>query len=255
MSILLSRKLSIQIGIVVLAIAGSCAASLALDERSMALPFSLAVAIAACAGRRRMGLVATILGALSIQWLSHGKDILGTSVFLLVGFLISLAIDRLARELEIARMGQDQVRGNEEKLRLLVDSVGDYALCLLDADGRVANWNSGAERLLGYPPDDIVGRHVCCLYADAAVEAGEPIQELELAQAVGRCERRDWKLRRDGTRLRTHMVLTAIHDGHGQLRGYAIVMRELIVAPSPRSLTGLLDEHRHGLELALTNRT
>jgi PAS domain S-box-containing protein len=149
----------------------------------------------------------------------------------------------------------DRVRGNEEKLRLLVDSVHDYALCLLDCDGRIASWNSGAERLLGYGRDDILGRHVCCLYTDAAVAAGEPTQELELAQATGRCERRDWHLRRNGARLRLHIILTAIHDTRGQLRGYAVVMRELIPAEAPHSLTGLLDEHRRGLELALLDRT
>jgi PAS domain S-box-containing protein len=161
----------------------------------------------------------------------------------------------LIKKMSGLQLELNQIRGSEEKLRLLVDSVQDYALCLLDADGHVADWNSGAQRLLGYRRDDIIGRHICCVYTDAATQAGEPIAELELAQAVGRCERHDWQMRRDGTRLRAHMILTAIHDGGGQLRGYAVVLRELATAPTARSLTGLTDEHRRGLELAITNPT
>jgi PAS domain-containing protein len=68
------------------------------------------------------------------------------------------------------RLELDQLRASEEKLRLLVDAVLDYTLCLLDADGRVMSWNPGGERMFGYRRDDIIGRHICCLYTDAAME-------------------------------------------------------------------------------------
>jgi PAS domain S-box-containing protein len=263
MSIVLSRSLPAQLGIAFLAVAAASATALALDERSLVLPFAFAVVIAACVGRRRLGIFTTLLSAISIALISHHPDLPGdllgdfldTGIFLAVGLFISMVIDRLSREIEREREIHERVRGSEEKLRLLVDSVHDYALCLLDADGHIAGWNSGAERMFGYRRDDITGRHICCLYTDAATLAGEPLQELELAQAAGRCERREWQLRRDGSRLRTHMVLTAIHDGAGQLRGYAVVLRELIPAATAQSLTGLLDEHRRGLELAIANRT
>jgi PAS domain S-box-containing protein len=255
MSIVLSRSITAQIGVALLSVSTAGAISLALDDRSMVLPFALAVVVAACLGRVRCGLIATFLSAITIQYLSHGRDLVGIGVFPLIGAAISLIVDRLGRESDSNRADAEQVRGGEERLRVLVDSIRDYALCLLDADGRVVSWNTGAEQMFGYRRDDIIGRHFCCLYTDAAVKAGEPSQELELAQAVGRCERRDWHLRHDGGRLRAHLIFTAIHDDGGQLRGYSIVIRELIVDPTPRSLTGLMDEQRRGLQLALTNRT
>jgi len=255
MSIVLSRSIFAQFGLAILSVGTAGALSLTLDDRSMVLPFALAVVLAACIGHARCGLIATFLSAIAIQYLSHGRDLVGIGVFPLIGAAISLIVDRLGREVDSSRTELNQIRGSEERLRLLVDSVRDYALCLLDADGRVASWNAGAEQMFGYRRDDIIGRHFCCLYTDAAVKAGEPIQELELAQAVGRCERRDWHLRRDGTRLRAHLIFSAIHDDGDRLRGYAIVIRELIAAPTPRSLTGLMDEQRRGLQLALTNRT
>ncbi len=141
----------------------------------------------------------------------------------------------------------DELRASEEGFRLLFDSIHDYALCFLDADGRVASWNAGGQRLLGYPAADILGRHLCCLYTDAAVDAGELTRDLQQTRTTGRCERRDWHLRRNGSRVRMHTVMTSIRDGEGHLLGYAIAMRELIPALTAQSLVGLSDDQRAGL--------
>ena len=220
----------------------------------MVLFLTLIVVVAACAGRWRTGLLASFAGAIAIQFLPTSNGALDSGVFLIAAALMTLMIDRPVRTAARLGLQLDQLRPSEEKLRLLVDSTNDYALCLLDADGRVATWNSGAERLFGYARTDMIGRHLCCLYSDAAVAAGEPIRELDLAAASGRCERRDWQLRRNGSRLRGHTIFTAIHDPSGELRGYSVITRELPPLAPSAPQTGLPDEHRRDIELALANQ-
>jgi PAS domain S-box-containing protein len=112
-------------------------------------------------------------------------------------------------------------------LRLFVESVVDYAIVMLDPDGCVVSWNAGAERLKGYPADEIIGRHFAVFYPPEEVAAGKPERALAVATAEGRLQDEGWRVRRDGTRFWANVVLTAIYDEEGTLRGFGKVTRDL----------------------------
>src|SRR3954471_17555185 len=103
----------------------------------------------------------------------------------------------------------------EERFRLLVDGVKDYAIFMLEPDGTIASWNSGAERIKGYKAAEIIGRHFSTFYPPEAVAAQWPEQELELALKDGRFEDEGWRVRKDGSRFWANVVITALRDGGG----------------------------------------
>src|SRR5438067_2282217 len=117
------------------------------------------------------------------------------------------------------------LRAAEEKFRLLVDGVRDYALYLLDASGNVESWNSGAERIKGFRAEEVVGRHFSMFYPPEAVAAGDPARALATAAAEGHAVEDGWRVRKDGSRFWASVVLTALWDEAGRLRGYAKVTR------------------------------
>ena len=94
------------------------------------------------------------------------------------------------------------------RFRLLVDSVIDYAIFMLDTEGRVVTWNPGAERIKGYRAQEIRGRHYSCFYPEEALRAGTPAHLLQVAAAEGRCEDEGWRLRKDGSRFWANVVIT-----------------------------------------------
>ncbi|HEY2516989.1 MAG TPA: ATP-binding protein [Polyangiaceae bacterium] len=112
-------------------------------------------------------------------------------------------------------------------LRLLVDSVKDYAIFMLTTDGRIASWNRGAQRIKGYEAPEIIGKHFSVFYPREDVEAGKCEYELEVAARVGRFEDEGWRLRKDGSRFWANVVITALRDGDGKLRGFGKVTRDL----------------------------
>jgi PAS domain S-box-containing protein len=111
--------------------------------------------------------------------------------------------------------------------RLLVESVRDYAIFMLDADGFVATWSRGAEHIKGYRAEEIVGKHFSAFYPPEDVAAGKPKWELQQAQAEGRVEDEGWRVRKDGSLFWANVVITALRDEDGRLRGYAKVTRDL----------------------------
>jgi len=111
--------------------------------------------------------------------------------------------------------------------RLLIDSVQEYAIFMLDPTGHVATWNSGARRIKGYEPKEIIGKHFSTFYSDADVRAGKPERELELACERGMVEDEGWRVRKDGTRFWANVVITAVRDAEGELRGFAKVTRDI----------------------------
>jgi len=111
--------------------------------------------------------------------------------------------------------------------RLLVDSVQDYAIFLLDAGGNVATWNDGARNIKGYEPEEIVGRHFSAFYPPEDIARGKPQRELEMAARTGRVEDEGWRIRKDSTRFWANVVITALHDTHGNLIGFAKVTRDM----------------------------
>jgi PAS domain S-box-containing protein len=118
-------------------------------------------------------------------------------------------------------------RAAEERFSLLIDSVRDYAIFILDPDGNVTTWNVGAARIKGYEADEIIGRHFSVFYPEADVRAGKCERELELAARDGRFEDEGWRIRKDGSRVWANVVITALRDRAGTLVGFGKVTRDL----------------------------
>jgi len=120
-----------------------------------------------------------------------------------------------------------QTANKDDLFRLLVDRVRDYAIFGLDPSGIVVSWNTGAQRIKGYAAHEIIGHHFSRFYPEEAVRSGWPMQELENAKRLGSFEDEGWRLRKDGTRFWANVVITALHDDDGVLRGFAKVTRDL----------------------------
>jgi len=114
-----------------------------------------------------------------------------------------------------------------ERYRLLIESVQDYAIFLLDPDGKVASWNPGAKRLKGYNEDEIIGQHFSAFYPKEDVLAHKPEDNLAAAKKFGRIEDEGWRVRKDGTTFWADVVITALYDESGTLQGFAKVTRDL----------------------------
>ena len=110
---------------------------------------------------------------------------------------------------------------------MLVENVTDYAIYMLNAEGRVASWNVGAERSKGYKAEEVLGRNFSMFFVPDAVAAGEPAQELAAAALEGRYEKGGWRLRKDGSRFWALVSLTAIRRSNGELLGFAKVTRDM----------------------------
>jgi PAS domain S-box-containing protein len=119
------------------------------------------------------------------------------------------------------------VLGSEDSFRLLVESVKDYAIIMLDPTGHVASWNAGAERFKGYRAEEIIGKHFSCFYPAEAIQRGLPDQELKVAAKEGRFEDESWRVRKDGKKFWASVIISALRDKDGTLRGYSKVTRDL----------------------------
>ncbi len=139
-----------------------------------------------------------------------------------------LALQGRQRQLErrVSERTHD-LADSERRFRLMVESVVDYSIFMLDAEGRVASWNAGAQRTTGYRAEEIIGRHFSCFYPREDVERRKPEWGLELAAAEGRFEEEGWRVRKDGSTYWASVVITAVRDDQGALLGYAKVVRDL----------------------------
>src|SRR6201992_1608515 len=134
---------------------------------------------------------------------------------------------KITRDLTERRAAETKLRESEEQFQLLVQSVTDYAIFMLDVNGRVASWNAGAQRIKGYAPDEIIGRHFSDFYTEADRAAGLPRLGLETAIQKGRWEHEGQRVRKDGTAFWAHVVIDAIRDYAGKLVGFAKVTRDI----------------------------
>jgi len=134
---------------------------------------------------------------------------------------------KVTRDLTEKLRSEEALRKSEERFRLLVDSVEDYAIYMLDLAGNVTTWNRGAERMKGYRAEEIVGQSFAVFFPEQDVKDGKPARELATALQDGRTEDEGWRLRKDGTRFWANATLTALRDERGEHVGFAKVTRDL----------------------------
>jgi PAS domain S-box-containing protein len=131
-----------------------------------------------------------------------------------------------SRDAASATLGES-LRQSEERFRLIIDNVRDYAIFLLDADGRVLTWNQGAERIKGYKADEIIGRHFSSFYPADAIDRQWPQFELKMAAQNGRFEDENWRVKKDGSLFWANVVITALRDHDDRLTGFVKITRDL----------------------------
>ena len=141
-----------------------------------------------------------------------------------------LGFAKITRDLTDRKMAEEVLKQSEQQFRLLVQSVTDYAIYMLAADGRVTNWNLGAQRIKGYLPQEVIGEHFSMFYTPEDREAGEPQRTLATATRDGRFESKGWRVRKDGTRFFAHVVVDPIRGDTGTLLGFAKITRDITEA-------------------------
>ncbi|HWG06638.1 MAG TPA: PAS domain S-box protein [Beijerinckiaceae bacterium] len=134
---------------------------------------------------------------------------------------------KITRDLTERRNAEQVLKVSEEQFKLLVQGVTDYAIYMLSPTGTVNSWNSGAERIKGYKPDEIIGQHFSVFYTQQDRASNEPQKALDAARREGRFEKEGWRLRKDGTRFLASVIIDAIHDDDGEIIGFAKITRDV----------------------------
>lgn len=140
---------------------------------------------------------------------------------------LTLANEQLRAEIVERRLVEYRLQKSEERFRLMVENVKDYAFIVLDPQGRIVTWNTGSERLHGYTAEEIMGQHFALFYGPEDRAAGKPDIELRTATTEGRFEDEGWRFRKDGTRFWANVVATPLRDQTGVLFGFAKITRDL----------------------------
>jgi len=138
-----------------------------------------------------------------------------------------LGFAKVTRDLTERRSAEETLRDNQAQFKMLIQGVTDYAIYMLDTTGHVSSWNTGAERIKGYTPDEIIGEHFSCFYTEEDRGNGEPQKNLRLASSEGRVESEGWRVRKDGSRFWAHVLVDRILDEQGKLAGFAKVTRDV----------------------------
>jgi len=161
--------------------------------------------------KRRLGQTKTVL-------------ILGTVLGLVIAAAAGWSVQRDNSQRGLA---EKALQASEEKYRLLLDGVQDYAIFMLDQQGRVASWNAGAERIKGYKADEIIGQNSSRFYLQNEIDQGRPQAELQIAADSGRSEVEHWRVRKDGSRFWANVVITAVRNSSGRLLGFSEISRDI----------------------------
>lgn len=122
---------------------------------------------------------------------------------------------------------QDALRVSEDRFHLLVNGVNDHAIFMLDSVGTILTWSKGAERIDGYAPAEIIGRHYSCLFTPELIAEGQPARELQQAAAEGKVDFEGWRVRKNGSRLWVNGTLAALYEENGNVKGFAKITRDL----------------------------
>jgi len=147
-----------------------------------------------------------------------------------------LGFSKITRDLSARRQAEEQLRQSEERFRLLVEGVVDYAVYMLDPTGLITSWNTGAQRIQGYTREEIVGKHVSHFYTADDVKAGLPWQELVRLRSQGHLETEGFRVRQDGARFLARVVLSSLYDFDGRLQGFAVVTQDLTARQHAQTL-------------------
>lgn len=164
-----------------------------------------------------------------------GEQFLGVLEFLNDNFyesdskLADMMMDTVARLgfFILKKEAEEQLRQSEERFSILVEGIKDYAIISLDKDGYVTSWNRGAQQIVGYQTNEIIGHHFSKLYPAHAIENHFPEKELEIAQTTGRFEDEGWRIKKDGTKFWANVIINPIYDRIGQLVGFSKVTRDM----------------------------
>jgi PAS domain S-box-containing protein len=138
-----------------------------------------------------------------------------------------VAFSKITRDMTQRKLEQERLRESEERFRLLVEGVQDYAVYMLSPEGVVTSWNAGARRIKGYDAAEVIGGHVSRFYLEEDVEASKPWSELAIAREHGRTEDEGWRVRKDGSTFWARVVVSALHSPDGRLTGFAKVTQDL----------------------------
>jgi hypothetical protein len=159
-----------------------------------------------------------------------------------------LGFAKVTRDLTQRRAHEEQLRRSEERFRLLVENVREYAIFMLDPNGRVSTWNSGAQRMKGYAAEEIIGKHFSIFYPPDAKESGWTEHELQVAAEEGRFVDTGWRVRKDGTKFWAHVIITALRDDTGRLVGYAKLTRDMTESKRVEAMEVASEEREEMLE-------
>lgn len=154
---------------------------------------------------------------------------------------------KVTRDLTEHRRVEEELRESEERARMLVSSVTDYAIFMLDPAGNVMTWNAGAERIKGYTAEEIIGKHLSCFYIPEDIAANRMQHELEVTALTGRYEEEGWRVRKDGSRFWASVVLTAIYRPGGELRGFSKVTRDITERRESERIRSIVDNVIDGI--------
>lgn len=215
-----------------------------IHQESPFMLFFIAIVASASYGGMTAGLVATALAAILCDYfflapkylllIANWEQGVRLAIFVLEATCICIAITLLnsarvrAQRSQVAALHcQAILLQSEERFRLLVEGVKDYAIFMLDANGIVASWNAGAARITGYKAREIIGQHYSRFYTYTDIEHGTPQQELQQAIAHEQLETEGWRLRRNGSQFWANVVTTSFKDSSGQIKGFSQIVRDM----------------------------
>ncbi len=146
-----------------------------------------------------------------------------------------IGFTKVTRDLTEKKQAEENLRRSEERYLKMIAEVQDYAILLIDPDGKIENWNKGAERIKGYTAEEIIGKNFRVFYTPDDIATNKPDRLLEKAAKEGRAQEEGWRVRKDGTYFCASVTITALHDDENNIIGYSKVTRDLTEVKKERS--------------------